>query len=74
MNINLRVTGIVEQIIDEMITRGYAATKTEAIRIAVLDYKHHHLKENEMSEEDIRDFELAVRDYKTGKAVSLEKI
>jgi Arc/MetJ-type ribon-helix-helix transcriptional regulator len=44
MNINLKLSGIAERIVDEMIAKGYAASKTEAIRTAILDYSHHHLK------------------------------
>jgi len=44
MNINLKLSGVAEKIVDEMIAKGYAASKTEAIRTAVLDYSHHHLQ------------------------------
>ncbi|MEM3031106.1 MAG: hypothetical protein QXH27_05205 [Candidatus Micrarchaeia archaeon] len=76
MNINLKLSGIVERVIEDMIARGYAASKTEAIRIALLDYLHHHLmREGErMSEEDIQDLEQAIREYKAGKTVSLEEV
>lgn len=42
MNITLRLEGIPEDIIDEMLKAGIAASKTEAIRIALLDYNEHH--------------------------------
>jgi Arc/MetJ-type ribon-helix-helix transcriptional regulator len=74
MNINLKLSGVVEDIIEEMISKGYAGNKTEAIRIAVLDYKQHHMKEAIMTQEDIEDLELAIKEYKEGKTVSLEDI
>ena len=42
MNIHAKFTGEVAKIIEEIIQKGQAASKTEAIRLAVLDYKHHH--------------------------------
>ena len=77
MNINLRLSGVTEQIIEDMIRKGYAATKTEAIRMAILDYSHHHLagkESNEMTNEDIADLDAAVKEYKTRKTVALEEI
>jgi hypothetical protein len=44
MNITLRLEGIPERIVEKMINMGIAATKTEAVRIAILDYDEHHLK------------------------------
>ncbi len=74
MNINLKLSGVVEDVIDEMISKGYAKSKTEAIRLAVLDYKHHHLKDREMSEEDLRDLNEAVKEYKAGKTTPLRDV
>lgn len=34
--------------IDMIIARGRAASKTEAIRIALLDYREHHLEDKEI--------------------------
>jgi Arc/MetJ-type ribon-helix-helix transcriptional regulator len=76
MNINLKLSGVAEKIIDEMIARGYAASKTEAIRIAILDYKQHHMEkgEDEMTKEDLKDLEKAIKEYSAGKTVSLEDV
>ena len=74
MNINLKLSGVAEKIVDEMIAKGYAASKTEAIRITILDYKHHHLKDDEMTKEDIHDLEQAMKEYKAGKAIRLEDV
>ena len=75
MNINLKLSGVAEAVVDEMIARGYAASKTEAIRIAILDYKQHHMqKEEEMTKEDLKDLEQAIKEHKAGKTVSLEDV
>ncbi|MFH1393909.1 MAG: hypothetical protein ABII71_03495 [Candidatus Micrarchaeota archaeon] len=76
MNINLKLSGVAEGIVDEMIAKGYAANKTEAIRTAILDYQHHHLEkeDNNMTKDDLKDLEDAIKEYKTGKTVSLEDI
>ena len=74
MNINLKLAGVVEDIIEEMISKGYAKSKTEAIRLAVLDYKHHHLRDYEMTEEDMKDLEVAIKEYKSGKTTPLEEV
>ena len=66
--------GRIPKAIDEMIAKGYAASKTEAIRITILDYKHHHLKDDEMTKEDIHDLEQAMKEYKAGKAIRLEDV
>ena len=36
MNLNLRLRGLTEEIVEEMIREGIAESKTEAIRIALL--------------------------------------
>ncbi len=37
MNVNIRFTGAVEKILDEAVKQGYAATKTEALRLGVFE-------------------------------------
>jgi hypothetical protein len=76
MNINLKLSGVAEGVITEMIAKGYAANKTEAIRIAILDYKHHHLEKesSEMTKGDLADLEQAIKEYKSGKTLSLEEV
>lgn len=39
MNIHVNLTGDVAKTIEEMIYRGRAASKSEAIRLAVLEYR-----------------------------------
>ncbi len=74
MNINLKVTGVAEQAIEKMISQGYASNKTEAVRLALLDYEHHYLEKGEekMGKGDVRDLQEAIKEYKAGKTVSLE--
>jgi len=38
MNVNLHLSGELERFINELVTRGLAANKTEAIRMAVVKY------------------------------------
>lgn len=45
INIHARFSGDVAETIDMIIARGRAASKTEAIRLALLDYREHHLEE-----------------------------
>ena len=45
MDIHAKFYGEVEETIEEIIKLGRASTKTEAIRLAILDYRHHHIKE-----------------------------
>lgn len=74
MNINLKLTGVAEEIVDEMIKKGYAASKTEAIRIAILDYKHHHLEGDRLTKEDLLDLQEALREHKEGKSIPLDDV
>lgn len=46
MNVTLR--GRVLEIIDSMIRDGYASTKSEAIRLAILNFRENHETEEEM--------------------------
>jgi len=54
LDIHAKFSGDVAETIEMMISRGRAASKTEAIRLAVIDYREHHLSQ------EIED-ELAVR-------------
>ncbi len=42
MNITLKMDGFPEHLINRMIELGLASTKTEAIKLAILDYNEHH--------------------------------
>ncbi len=48
MNVHVRLTGDVAKIVEQMIKRGRAASMTEAIRIALLDYNQRHLSREEL--------------------------
>lgn len=48
--IHAKFTGDVAETIDTIIKKGRAATRTEALRLAVLDYKQHHLDQKEDEE------------------------
>lgn len=65
MNITLRLEGIPEEIIENMIKVGIASTKTEAIRAAILDYREHHpLEVSGMAEEKEIDARLQLSGWK----------
>jgi len=48
MNVNLHLTGDLEDFINELVERGLAANKTEAIRLAITHYyeEQHSAKKN----------------------------
>ena len=58
MNITLKLEGFPEEVINEMLNKKIATNKTEAIRLAIMDYSEHHkLKRLGYSEND----QLAVK-------------
>jgi hypothetical protein len=42
MNITLKLEGFPEHLIHRMMELGLASSKTEAVKLAVLDYNEHH--------------------------------
>ena len=50
MNINLHITGELERFINELVERGLAANKTEAIRMSIVRY-YEETKLNKLSNE-----------------------
>ncbi len=42
MNITLKIEGFPEEVINEMLAKKIATNKTEAIRLAIMDYNEHH--------------------------------
>ncbi|MEW5997124.1 MAG: hypothetical protein AB1657_06075 [Candidatus Micrarchaeota archaeon] len=48
INIHARFSGDVAETIEMIISRGRAASKTEAIRLALLDYRERHLEDKEI--------------------------
>ena len=46
---NVTITGITEKILNKMIAEGYASTKSEAIRLAIISFeKEKQYRENEI--------------------------
>ena len=42
--LHARFEGLVAETIEEIVRSGRAASKTEAVRLALLDYREHHLE------------------------------
>ncbi|MFH0927410.1 MAG: hypothetical protein V1822_02415 [Candidatus Micrarchaeota archaeon] len=64
-NINFEISGYTETVLNSMINKGYAKTKTEALRLSVYEFdKNNHVSEDEL-------FEAAagkmLKDIKSGK-------
>ena len=51
MNVTLR--GRIRQILDSMVEEGYANTKSEAIRLAILNFGEEHINEEIMIKEKL---------------------
>ena len=73
MNVNVKFTGIIEQILDAAIKTGLAKDRTEALRMSVLELEHHYSlleKEAEMKEEqeDVSAANEFIKKLKSGKA------
>ena len=49
MNITLKLGGIPEEIINEMLAKKIATNRTEAVRLAIMDYNEHHQIKDQMS-------------------------
>lgn len=48
-NINIELEGYVANVVDKMLSAGYAKTKTEAIRLALFEFDQvHKLTEDEL--------------------------
>lgn len=53
MNVNLSLTGELEKFINDLIRRGLAANKTEAIRLAIIHYYEDLNRGKKISEEPL---------------------
>ena len=42
MILNLKIEGLPEEVVNELVHKGIASNKTEAIRLIILDYNDHH--------------------------------
>lgn len=77
INVHAQFSGDVAETIDEIIKRGRAASRTEAIRLAVLDYREHHLEREEeldrLAVEKMREMEKEIKEGKK-KVLSEEDV
>ena len=62
MNVTLR--GKTRQILDDMIAEGYANTKSEAIRLAILSFGDEHQVEEEMVKKKLDRINSEIRERK----------
>lgn len=54
MNVNLYLTGELEAFINELVERGLAVNKTEAIRLAIIHYyEEQHSKKKKIGDEPL---------------------
>lgn len=68
MNMNLKFTGIAEQIMEGAVKAGLAKTKTDALMMGLLELDHHYrLLERLEDEQDARDVDRIMREVKEGK-------
>lgn len=75
MNIHIKLTGKVEEILNALLEKGYATDKSEAIRIALLHYNEHFkITEEKMTEEDKKELKDALKEYREGKTINFNKI
>ncbi|MDE1857065.1 MAG: hypothetical protein KGH98_03195 [Candidatus Micrarchaeota archaeon] len=64
-NINIELSGYTAEVIEKMLTDGYAKTKTEAIRLAVFEFDQvHKLTEDELY---AKAAQKIISDIKSGK-------
>jgi Arc/MetJ-type ribon-helix-helix transcriptional regulator len=68
MNINLKLTGVPERAIDQFIELGYASSKTEAIRFAILRTLDDIKKQDREDELVVKKMQQMDEDLKSGKA------
>lgn len=73
MNVNVKFTGVIEEILDAAIQAGLAKDRTEALRMSVLELEHHyHLLEKEadakQDEEDVHAARVFLGKLKNGRA------
>lgn len=67
MNINLKLTGVPERAIDQFIDMGYASSKTEAIRFAILRTLEDIKKQEKENELVIRKMQQIDKEIAEGK-------
>ncbi len=62
MNVTLR--GRIRQILDSMVEEGYANTKSEAIRLAILNFGEEHINEEIMIKEKLDKINKEIKEGK----------
>ncbi len=62
MNVTLR--GKVREILDDMVEEGYANTKSEAIRLAILNFGEEHIGEELMVKEKLDKIDKGIKEGK----------
>lgn len=68
MNVNIRITGLLDEILEEAVREGLAKTKSEALRLGVLELnRRYRLLEHEEMAEDIKAIDAAKAAIKSGK-------
>lgn len=68
VNMNLKLTGVAEQIMEGAVKAGLAKTKTDAIMIGLLELDHHyHLLERLEDEEDVVEAKRILQEVREGK-------
>lgn len=67
MNINLKLTGVPVEVIEETIKCGYATSKTEAIRLALISFKDKLAKQKLEDDLAIRKMQQIDKEIAEGK-------
>ena len=68
MNVNVRIEGMLDQILDQAIKEGLAKSKTEALRLGIVELNNkYNLLEQAKEEEYARMIDKARREISSGK-------
>ncbi len=59
---NVTIRGRIQQILDSMVKEGYANTKSEAIRLAILQFGDEHIGEEIMVNEKLDKIDREIRE------------
>lgn len=74
MNMNIKLSGITEEIVAGAIKAGIAKTKTDAIMVGLLELNNKYkLLERQEDEEDVRDAKRILSEIKSGKQKAYSK-
>ncbi len=71
MNITLKLEGFPEEIINQMLAKKIAMNKTEAVRLAIMDYNEHHqikrIDETELDRLAVKKMQQMDKEIEEGK-------